>query len=285
MRRQLPARSAHRVLGSGDGPVRIGRVRPLARRPHLRDLRAGHAGACGVTDIARGAGLHIATASRLVEELVGHGWLRRGRRSEDPRGRPVVGARVARVADARAARGGDAVHGGPARRRRAPHPARRTGRPRSALRRAAVGAGRGGERDAGGRAAAAARVVVRAGAARPLRPPTCRNGSWPGRSPRYTRYTIGTPARAARRARRGQAARATPACPGTCTRTRSASRCLCAVPARDGKPVVVAALVGDRARRLRRRRRSTAVLAARRHGASAGRSPPPSDCAVRRRER
>jgi DNA-binding IclR family transcriptional regulator len=30
-----------------------------------------------VSDIARRAGLHVATASRLVEELVGHGWLRR----------------------------------------------------------------------------------------------------------------------------------------------------------------------------------------------------------------
>jgi DNA-binding IclR family transcriptional regulator len=30
-----------------------------------------------VSDIARGAGLHVATASRLVDELVGHGWLRR----------------------------------------------------------------------------------------------------------------------------------------------------------------------------------------------------------------
>jgi DNA-binding IclR family transcriptional regulator len=30
-----------------------------------------------VTDIARRTGLHVATASRLIEELVGHGWLRR----------------------------------------------------------------------------------------------------------------------------------------------------------------------------------------------------------------
>src|SRR5256885_6999372 len=42
-----------------------------------------------VTDIARRADLHIATASRLIDELVGHGWLRR-----DPDRRIRVGVRL-----------------------------------------------------------------------------------------------------------------------------------------------------------------------------------------------
>jgi DNA-binding IclR family transcriptional regulator len=42
-----------------------------------------------VTDIARRAGLHVATASRMVDELVGHGWLRR-----DPDRRIRVGVRL-----------------------------------------------------------------------------------------------------------------------------------------------------------------------------------------------
>jgi DNA-binding IclR family transcriptional regulator len=33
--------------------------------------------ALGVSEVARRAGLHVATASRLVDELVGHGWLQR----------------------------------------------------------------------------------------------------------------------------------------------------------------------------------------------------------------
>src|SRR3954468_8747669 len=42
-----------------------------------------------VTDIARRADLHVATASRMVDELVGHGWLRR-----DPDRRIRVGVRL-----------------------------------------------------------------------------------------------------------------------------------------------------------------------------------------------
>ncbi|MET8853145.1 IclR family transcriptional regulator [Amycolatopsis sp. NPDC004625] len=42
-----------------------------------------------VTDIAHRAGLHVATASRLVDELVGHGWLHR-----DPDRRIRVGVRL-----------------------------------------------------------------------------------------------------------------------------------------------------------------------------------------------
>jgi DNA-binding IclR family transcriptional regulator len=42
-----------------------------------------------VTDIARRADLHVATASRLVDALVGHGWLRR-----DPDRRIRVGVRL-----------------------------------------------------------------------------------------------------------------------------------------------------------------------------------------------
>lgn len=42
-----------------------------------------------VTDIARRAELHVATASRLVDELVGHGWLHR-----DPDRRIRVGVRL-----------------------------------------------------------------------------------------------------------------------------------------------------------------------------------------------
>ncbi|WP_328618552.1 IclR family transcriptional regulator [Amycolatopsis sp. NBC_00355] len=42
-----------------------------------------------VSDVARRAGLHVATASRLIDELVGHGWLRR-----DPDRRVRVGVRL-----------------------------------------------------------------------------------------------------------------------------------------------------------------------------------------------
>ncbi|GLZ12691.1 IclR family transcriptional regulator [Actinomadura sp. NBRC 104425] len=45
--------------------------------------------ALGVTQIARRAGLHVATASRLVDELVRHGWLRR-----DPDRRVRIGVRM-----------------------------------------------------------------------------------------------------------------------------------------------------------------------------------------------
>ncbi|MFJ1761111.1 IclR family transcriptional regulator [Amycolatopsis sp. NPDC088138] len=42
-----------------------------------------------VSDVARRADLHVATASRLIDELVGHGWLRR-----DPDRRVRVGVRL-----------------------------------------------------------------------------------------------------------------------------------------------------------------------------------------------
>ncbi|WP_326951640.1 MULTISPECIES: IclR family transcriptional regulator [unclassified Amycolatopsis] len=42
-----------------------------------------------VSDVARRAGLHVATASRLIDELVGHGWLRR-----DPDRQVRVGVRL-----------------------------------------------------------------------------------------------------------------------------------------------------------------------------------------------
>ena len=42
-----------------------------------------------VSDVAWRAGLHVATASRLIDELVGHGWLRR-----DPDRRVRVGVRL-----------------------------------------------------------------------------------------------------------------------------------------------------------------------------------------------
>ncbi len=42
-----------------------------------------------VSDVARRAGLHVATASRLIDELVGHGWLRR-----DPDRKVRVGVRL-----------------------------------------------------------------------------------------------------------------------------------------------------------------------------------------------
>lgn len=46
-----------------------------------------------VTELARRSGLHIATASRLVEELAGYGWLQRG---EDRKVR--IGVRLWEVA-------------------------------------------------------------------------------------------------------------------------------------------------------------------------------------------
>ena len=78
-----------------------------------------------VTEIARRAGLHVATASRLVGQLVEP-------RPAQPRARPRgphrdadVGARVPRLADPLAARRRHALPRGPARRRRPPRPARR----------------------------------------------------------------------------------------------------------------------------------------------------------------
>lgn len=49
----------------------------LSRVVRIFETFEPDAPALRVSDIARRAGLHVATASRLIEELVGHGWLRR----------------------------------------------------------------------------------------------------------------------------------------------------------------------------------------------------------------
>ena len=49
----------------------------LSRVVRIFETFESDAPALRVSDIARRAGLHVATASRLIDELVGHGWLRR----------------------------------------------------------------------------------------------------------------------------------------------------------------------------------------------------------------
>ena len=61
----------------------------LSRVVRIFESFGPDAPALRVTDIARRADLHVATASRLIDELVGHGWLRR-----DPDRRIRVGVRL-----------------------------------------------------------------------------------------------------------------------------------------------------------------------------------------------
>lgn len=50
----------------------------LSRVVRIFEAFGTDAPALRISDIARRTGLHVATTSRLVEELVGHGWLHRG---------------------------------------------------------------------------------------------------------------------------------------------------------------------------------------------------------------
>jgi DNA-binding IclR family transcriptional regulator len=61
----------------------------LSRVVRIFETFESDAPALRVSDIARRAGLHVATASRLIDELVGHGWLRR-----DPDRKIRIGVRL-----------------------------------------------------------------------------------------------------------------------------------------------------------------------------------------------
>ncbi|GLY34470.1 IclR family transcriptional regulator [Amycolatopsis sp. NBRC 101858] len=63
--------------GWGTLPDVVKRDSVLTRVVRIFETFEPDAPALRVTDVARRAGLHVATASRLIEELVGHGWLLR----------------------------------------------------------------------------------------------------------------------------------------------------------------------------------------------------------------
>ena len=157
------------MLASANGQGGDGRVGAVAGGARLRGVHPGREGPVGDGDRAAGpaASGHGLAAGR------GASVARAARQGAGPPGpgrRADVGTRAPRLAHAGPARGEHAVHGGRPRGARPPRAAWHPRRRRGAVRGTAVRAGRCDQLHTGRGAAAAARVVVRAGAAGVRRP-------------------------------------------------------------------------------------------------------------------
>ncbi len=178
-----------------------------------------------VSQIARRARLHLATASRLIAELESHGLLDREPDRRGAGGRADAGLALRASPTPGLCSASQAVHGGRA-------PGARPSRHGLGVldgdevlfveRLSAPGAVISDTRIAG-------RLPLHASSlgpdpARVRRPGPARSGSWPGRSAGTPRAPSPTTPRSAPPWRRSDG-RGTRTCPSTCTRTRSAWRC------------------------------------------------------------